>query len=463
MKSLAIDVGSTTVRAVVFDDDGKPVDESVGRLNGRVPEPGWVEYDPLEVARSALGAATEVCSRHRVDCVGIANQRGSTVLWDRETGEPAGPIIGWQDTRTAERCAELSADGLLALPNQAPTKAEWLWDRVDPSRARDLCVGTIDSWIAWRLSNGSIHISDHTNLSASGLHVVDGSEPATDLLTALSIPLEALPRAVSSGGEHGEAAELPGAPTIGALIGDQQASLVGHGCRSAGHAKLTFGSGLSLNAVVADDHEPSPVSGCFPIVAWTIGDDLTAGIEAIDLSGGSTLEWACELGLFDRPSDLVAAATACNDAAGVVAVPTLSGFGTPYWDLRATGAIYGLTRGSTKEHVAHALVRGVAFRAADLLDAASVELGGRLERPLLVDGGLAHDATFVRWVADACGEPVAVATDPEVTAGGAAMLAVAASGTGELPERSATTHRLVEPDADVGQEKWAEAVSRTRS
>ncbi|MCH7789986.1 MAG: hypothetical protein IH940_11185 [Acidobacteria bacterium] len=466
MKILAIDVGSTTVRAIVYSDDGARLAGRSAPLAVQAPNPGSVEFDAKALASSVTEMADALCTAHDVDVIGITNQRSSTVLWDPKDGEVLGPAIGWQDNRTMKRCAELNEAGIVTFANQTPTKAAWLWDQVDPGRVRDLRLGTIDSWLTWCLSGGAVHVSDVTNMAAAGLLDFAGENIAVDVLDALSIPHGALPTPVPTSGEIVEATALERRPRITALAGDQQASLVGHGCRRAGDAKLTVGSGLSLDVIIDDQHVVSGVSGCFPIVAWRRGDHVTRGFEAIDLSGGSTLEWLCDLGLFADPEDLVAQALEVDDAAGVVVVPSLSGFGTPSWDVGATGAIYGLTLGVGAAHLARAALLGIAMRAAELFDAAVDELGHDLDGPLALDGGLTRSHEFTSWVADACGHSLAIADDPEVTSRGAATLAAAGAGlahaSDEMPTAFTVTHHIVEPQRSIDRSEWNEAVRRTR-
>jgi glycerol kinase len=463
---LALDVGSSSVRAVVFGEEGTQLDARSASLRVHAPDPGTVEYDADELASTVIELAASLSAEHQIGAVGIANQRGSTVLWDPIDGRAVGPVIGWQDQRTAARCAELTAAGIIAFPNQTPAKAAWLWDQVDPDRKRELRVGTIDSWLTWCLSDGAAHVSDITNMATAGLLNFEGSELAVEALEALLLPPQSIPTPVATSGAIAPASVLNGAPMITALVGDQQASLAGHGCRNGGDAKLTVGSGLSLNVLIDAGDEVLGQSGCFPIVAWQREGQFTRGFEAIDLSGGSTIEWLCDLGIYSSPEMLVAAAAAVTDSGGVVMVPSLSGFGTPSWDVAATGAIYGLTRGSDAAQIAHALLRGLTFRAAELLDAAVDELGRDLDGPLRLDGGLTRSEVFAQWLADACGHQVAVAEDPEVTARGAATLAAAGADShseNELTSVYAVTHRIIEPRAAVDRGSWDEAVARTHS
>jgi len=249
---LAVDAGTTTVRCVAVDGDGRPVGEERLSLPPANPAPGLVEFDALVLAEAVMGMATEVLERHGpVDGVGIASQRASAVAWDRSTGQPVGPGIGWQDLRTVARCGELRAEGVPVAPNQSATKFEWLMGESRATGRADLCLGTVDSWLAWVLTCGKAHVTDLTNAAATGLLALDGSWDVA-LLDCLSIPASSLPEVVGSAGVVTAASVLPGAPPISALAGDQQASLIGLGCVSVGQTKLTAGTGAMVDMCTGD-------------------------------------------------------------------------------------------------------------------------------------------------------------------------------------------------------------------
>ena len=289
----------------------------------------------LEVARRSLTDGGPV------DGVGIANQRASTIVWDRATGVPVAPGLGWQDLRTVGDCLVWQAEGLRFAPNQSATKVAHLLDNADPDRSRDLCVGTVDTWILWNLTEGRVHASDASNAGVTGLLTADAAGWDTAVLERLRIPVGSLPSLVDSSGSVGEASALPGAPLICGIAGDQQASLIGQGCVAPGPAKITFGTGGMLDLVVGPTR-PSFAgrgpAGTFPIVAWRRGDELMWGLEGIMLSAGTNVEWLRDdLGIIPSAAASHEVAASCADTEGVVYVPALLGLGTPEWDYGARG------------------------------------------------------------------------------------------------------------------------------
>lgn len=465
---LVIDVGTSSLRAAVVRTDGT-IDALQRRaLPPSTPFPGLVEFDAallrdvvLEVAAAALAEGGPV------DAVGVANQRASTILWDRQSGAPLGPALGWQDLRTIGECLTAKAEhGLELAPNQTATKAAWLLDAYDADRAGDLCIGTVDSWVAWVLSGGALHITDPTNAAVTGLvapGAVSWDEKACNLLR---VPVRMLPTIVDSAGVHGEATALPGAPPIASLVGDQQASLVGQSCVRRGQAKITFGTGGMLD-VVTGPAEPHRMGrsphGTFPIVAWSHRGVHIQGAEAIMLSAGTNIEWLCEdLGIIDDPAASHAVAAGCESTDGVMYVPALLGLGTPRWDYGARGALLGLTRGSGRAQVVRAVLEGVAQRGADLVDAAEADTGLAIER-LRVDGGMSANPTFVQALANATGRVVEVSPVTEATTLGAAYLA--ALGAGSLASTDDIEGlwrpvRTVEPTGQLDRAAWADAIER---
>ena len=344
-----------------------------------------------------------------IDAVGITNQRASVVVWDRATGEPIGPGLGWQDLRTVMECIMAKAEhGWALAPNQSVTKLQWILANTPGAADRDLCAGTVDTWIAWTLSRGELHVSDHTNSSAttSGLRTIDSSRWRTDVLDAFGIPASILPSVVDSAGVVGAASALPGAPPIAALVGDQQASLIGLGCIRPGRAKITFGTGGMLDACTgsgAPDAASRHENGTYPLPVWSINGELGWGVEGIMLSAGTNVEWLCDdLGLIDSPAESHDVAARCSDAGGVVYVPALLGLGTPTWDYGARGTLLGLTRGTERMHVVRAVLEGIAHRGADLVDAAVADTGARIDS-IRVDGGMSRNPTFIQALADATG------------------------------------------------------------
>jgi glycerol kinase len=465
---LVIDVGTSSLRAAVVRPDGT-IDALQRRaLPPSTPAPGLVEFDAAELATVAVEAATAALSAGGpVAAVGITNQRASTVLWDRATGQPLGPAVGWQDLRTVIECMTVKAEhGIALAPNQTATKAAWLLNTYDSGRERDLCLGTVDTWLAWVLSQGAVHVTDHTNAAVTGLIASGAREWSEHICSILGVPLGALPAIVDSSGIIGEATALPGSPPIAALAGDQQASLVGQSCVRPGQAKITFGTGGMLDVVTAEhtctDLNRSP-GGSFPIVAWSRDGELTWGAEAIMLSAGTNIEWLVEdLGVLPDPAASHAVAAECADTDGVSYVPALLGLGTPKWDFGARGALFGLTRGSGRPQVVRAVLEGVAQRGADLVEAAEADTGLTIGA-LRVDGGMSANPTFVQAVADATQRPVEVSPVVEATTLGAAYLAGLAVGTWSAIDDLAGMWRpatVVEPARVLDRERWRTTVER---
>ena len=468
MSILVIDVGTSGVRAAVVRPDTTVSFELHREVLPDSPAPGLVEFDAAAMAAGALDAARAVLADHGpVDAVGIANQRGSTVVWDRATGEPVGPGLGWQDLRTVGECLMLGAEGIRMAPNVSATKAAWLLDQFDPERERDLCFGTVDSWIAWNLSGGALHVTDMSNAGVTGLVDLEGSPRWSErILERLRIPRSMLPRIVDSTGMIGEASALPGAPPIAGIAGDQQSSLIGQGCVHRGLAKITFGTGGMLDLCLGPERAGFDVrgeGGTFPIVGWREAGELVWGLEAIMLSAGTNVEWLRDdLGLISTAAESHDVAREVDDTDGVVYVPALLGLGTPSWDYGARGALLGITRGTGRPHVVRAVLEGVAQRGADLVEAAEADSG--LAIPTLrIDGGMSANPTFVQAVADATGRPVEVSPMLEATTLGAAFLAGLATGAwaGWDDVDAAWQPKVkVEPGASFDRERWRDAVGR---
>ncbi len=466
-----VDVGTSGLRAAVVHPDASVAAVHHRQVLPDTPAPGLVEFDPtvmvdaaLDVARAALAEGGPVAA------VGITNQRASTVVWDRATGRPVGPGLGWQDLRTVGDCLVWQAEGLRFAPNESATKVAHLLDAADPDRTRDLCVGTVDSWIAWHLSGGELHVTDQSNAAVTGLCGADASGWDGAVLDALRIPAAAMPRVVDSSGVLGTASALAGAPPIAALVGDQQASLVGQGCVRPGLAKITFGTGGMLDVCVGPERPPSGGEGdrrgrhgTFPIVAWRRGGDTVWGVEAIMLAAGTNVEWLRDdLGVIDSAEHSHEVASACDDSDGVVYVPAPLGLGTPRWDYGARGTLLGVTRGTGRPQLVRAVLEGVAHRAADLVEATEADTGLALTH-LRVDGGMTANPTFVQAVADATGRPVEVSPEKEATTLGAGFLAGLAVGTWETWDELEATWRpraVVRPGRDLDRARWRDAVDR---
>ncbi|HEY5874298.1 MAG TPA: FGGY family carbohydrate kinase [Ilumatobacteraceae bacterium] len=465
---LVIDVGTSGLRAAVVRPDVTVEHVHYRAAPPSTPFPGLVEFDAGELAASVVEVATAALAEGGpVGAVGIANQRASTIVWDRSTGEPVGPALGWQDLRTVIDCIVAKAEhGLAIAPNQSITKAAWLLNTFDAERARDLCFGTVDTWVAWVLSDGALHVTDRSNAAVTGMLRGDATTWDERALEAFRIPATMLPVLVDSTGLIGEASVLPGSPPICGIAGDQQASLIGQGCVTPGRAKATFGTGGMLDLCTGTRppaiHGRSP-AGTFPIVAWTSGGEVMWGTEAIMLSAGSNVEWLRDdLGIIATAAESHDVAAACETADGVMYVPALLGLGTPQWDYGARGTMLGITRGTSRPHIVRAVLEGVAHRGADLLAAAEADSG--LPVPALrIDGGMSANPTFVQALADAIQRPVEVSPVTEATTLGAAFLAGLAIGTWSGMDDIAASWcpaRSVEPAGTADRERWADAVRR---
>jgi len=464
---LVVDVGTSSVRAAVVDAAANVVAERRQPLLPSSPAPGLVEFDPAAMAAVALELAGAVLAEvDGVDAVGVANQRGSAVLWDRATGVPLGPGIGWQDLRTVGRCLELRAGGTRVAPNHTATKLEVLLDAADPDRSRDLCAGTVDAWIAWNLTEGAQHITDATNAGVTGLRTAANDAWDAEVLGVLRIPVGALPDVVDSSGVIGPASALRGAPPLAGLIGDQQASLLGQGGVRRGDAKITFGTGAMLDVVLGPDRPAFTErggAGTFPIITRRVAGVDTWGLESVMLAAGTNVEWLRDdLGVIEDAAESDTLAASCTDTGDVWYVPALLGLGTPHWDFGARSALLGLTRGTERSQVVRAVLEGVAHRGADLLEAAESDAGIAIGT-LRVDGGMSANDSFVQAVADATQRDVEVAPVREATTLGAAFAAGAAVGIWtDDDEIAATWHpaRRVAPAQVLDRERWREAVTR---
>ena len=468
---LAVDAGTSGVRAAVVTAAGEVAASAYRQALPTSPMPNFVEFDPVAMGDAAL----EVAGRALADwggpvaAVGITNQRASTILWERSSGRPVGPGVGWQDLRTVGMCLALQAQGLRLAPSASATKLVFLLDLADSSRARaeagELCFGTVDTWLAWVLSGGAAHATDPSNAAVTGLLLPDASGWDEAVLAALRIPAAVLPEIVDSAGVFGSARALAvaGAPPLGGLAGDQQASLLGQGCVSPGAAKLTLGTGGMLDVCTGATRPPWPgkgPAGTIPIVAWRRGGVLTWGAEAIAITAGTAVEWLRDgLGLLSSAAESEALAASVPDTGGVVFVPAFLGTGTPRWDYGARGGFFGLTRGTGRAEMVRAVLEGVAQRGADLLEAAEADTGLSAGR-LRVDGGMSANAVVLQALADATGRPVEAAPVTEATTLGAAYLAGLAVGL--WPDEAAVAasyrpRRVVEPALSEDSRRAARA------
>ncbi len=466
---LILDIGTSSVRAAVMDGDGTLVHEVREELLPQSPADGLVEFDAAKMRDVTMALAQNaIANVNGIQSVGVTNQRASTIVWDRATGQPVGPGLGWQDLRTLGDCLVFQADGFAFAPNQTATKAKHLWDLVDPERKMDLCFGTVDSWLIWNLTQGEAHVTDPTNAGVTGLFSANGTWNA-EIANALSLPLAAYPKIVPSSGDIAPATALTGAPMIRSIAGDQQASLVGQSCVTRGAAKITFGTGGMFDMVLGD--EPPAFShrgpnGTFPIATWQIGNSITWGIEAIMLSAGTAVTWLRDdLQLIDSVAQSHEIASQCEQTDGVVFVPALLGLGTPQWDYGARGAFFGITRGTSRAHMVRAVLEGIAQRGADLVEAAEKDSSLQIER-LRVDGGMSANPTFVQALANATTKVVEISPVLEATARGAGFLAGVADHTWSSLDDVASLWQpktIVEPNGQLDRQQWQRAVERASS
>jgi glycerol kinase len=394
-------------------------------------------------------------------------------VWDRSSGEPVGPAISWQDLRTVVTCLMLRDQGVSLAPNESATKLAFLLDLADPDRSRDLCFGTMDTWIVWTLSSGRLHVTDATNAAVTGLRTADGKDWNPRVMEVLGIPAGILPRVVDSSGEIGEASALEGSPPICGIVGDQQASLVGQGCTLPGLAKITFGTGGFLDACVGPDRPEFArrgKGGTFPIAAWQRAGRITWGIEAIILSAGSCVDWLRdELGLIETSAETDGLAASVDSTGDTWFVPAFFGIGTPVWDFGARGAFIGITRGTGRAEMARAVLEGIAHRGCDLIEAAETDTGMPLDS-VRVDGGMSANATFLQALADVSGRRVEVAPVTECTTLGAAYMAGMELGVWRDEKDVASSwrpSRVVDPhlgddERAASRKRWLAARDRAR-
>jgi glycerol kinase len=476
MRTLVIDVGTSGLRAAIVHDDATVSDLHYEEFAPNTPFAGLVEFDATGMYEAVRRVSEAALASGPVSAVGITTQRASTIIWRASTGKPIGPSLGWQDLRTVGECMAARAEhGFTFAPNQTATKAVWmLQNYISDTNERssdDLRIGTAESWIVYNLTQGAQHVTDHTNAAVTGLTIPDGTSWNSTMLTTLGIAEHQLPRIVDSMGFIGDATDLPGSPPILAIAGDQQASLVGQGCIVPGMAKITFGTGGMLDMFVGDKPPSSAQrnsGGTFPIVAFSRGGKISYGTEAIMLSAGTNIDWLREdMGLIANAAESHAIASSVASTDGVAYVPALLGLGTPFWDYGARGALFGITRGTTRAHIVRAVLEGVAHRGADLVDSAEKDSGLSIGE-IRIDGGMSRNPTFVQALADATGRPVRVSPVSEATTLGAGFMAGTESGQWHNLADAAdglsgapVTSPLGAPG--ISRQQWSEAVSRSRS
>jgi glycerol kinase len=441
---LALDQGTTSSRAILFDRTGKPAAIAQQEFEQLYPQPGWVEHRPSDIWYSQLNAAQRVLAESNVKAdqvaaIGITNQRETTILWNRETGEPIYNAIVWQCRRTAEMCDRLRRDGLANTFQQrtglvldayfSGTKVRWLLDNVAGARELaekgKLAFGTVDSWLIWKLTGGRVHATDPSNASRTLLYNIERGEWDDDLLAALNVPRAMLPHVAPSSAMIGETdPQIFGrAIPISGNAGDQQAALFGQVCTEPGMAKNTYGTGCFMLLHTGTELVRSK-SNLLTTVAWQIGDEeIEYALEGSVFIAGAAIQWLRDgLQILHSASETEAMATNVEDNGGVYFVPAFVGLGAPHWDQYARGTIVGLTRGSTREHIARAALESIAYQTRDVLDCMRNDSGITLSE-LRVDGGAARNNFLMQFQADVLGIPVVRPANTETTAAGAAFLA----------------------------------------
>jgi glycerol kinase len=487
---LALDQGTTSSRAIVFDHAGNIRAQAQKEFRQIFPRPGLVEHDAQEIWSTQLGVAQEAITQARlrardIAAIGITNQRETVVVWDRRSGKPIHNAVVWQDRRTAGLCDQLRAagkeelvqgkTGLVLDAYFSGTKVRWLLDHVEGARERaergELAFGTVDSWLVYNLTGGECHITDATNASRTMLYNIHTGDWDDELLALLDVPRAVLPQVRASSEVYGETAEgLLGARIpIAGIAGDQQAATFGQACLERGMAKNTYGTGCFLLMNTAGEAVPSQ-NRLLTTVAWQFGERRTYALEGGVFVAGAVVQWLRDgLGIIRSSEEVEALATSVPDSGGVYLVPGFVGLGAPYWDSYARGTIVGMTRGTTGAHIARAALEAIAFQSAELVHAMERDSGVTLKE-LRVDGGASTNNLMMQFQADVLGVPVVRPRITETTALGAAYLAGLAVGywtdAQEIAAQWQEDHRF-EPRMDDDQRqarlgKWKKAVERSR-
>ena len=489
---VALDQGTTSSRAIVFDAKGVPVTIAQYPFPQIYPKPGWVEHDPMVILETQLRALAEAFEKSELSPtdiagIGITNQRETTIVWDKTTGKPVYNAIVWQCRRTAPICDKLAAEGigdyvrdktgLLIDAYFSGTKIKWILDNVAGARERaergELLFGNVDAWLIWNLTGGKAHVSDYSNCSRTMLFDINTLEWDKTLCDRLGIPMSMLPTPVPSSMIYGRVAPgitglemLAGIPVCGSA-GDQAAALIGQGCIEKGQAKNTYGTGC-FTLLNTGDQSVRSASGLVTSVAWSIGGKTTYALEGSVFNAGSSIQWLRdEVGLLSTSSECEALATSVPDNGGVYLVSAFTGLGAPRWDMYARGAIVGITRGSKKAHIARAALEGIAYQVKDLLDAMELDAGEPLS-VLRVDGGASVNNFMMQFQSDILRKPIDRPKMVETTAFGAAFLAGLAVGVWNdisdialLRESDRVfTPQMDENEAAALHHKWLRAVER---
>ncbi len=487
---LALDQGTTSSRAIVFDRRGRPRANAQREFAQHYPEPGWVEHDPEDLWKTTRFVATKALAQGGLDAasiaaIGLTNQRETTLLWDRSTGRPVGRAIVWQDRRTAGFCAKLKAagheaafrqkTGLLLDPYFSGTKLAWMLEHLPGVRRRadqgELAFGTVDSWLIWRLTGGRVHATDATNACRTLLYNLHTGGWDEELLRTLGIPRQILPEIRSCSESFGEVSTIPalkGVPIAG-VAGDQHAALFGQACFQPGMAKTTYGTGCFLLLNTGSKPVVSKAQ-LLTTLAWRLGPRSEYALEGSVFVGGAAIQWLRDgLGLIRKSGDVESLARSVKDNGGVYLVPAFTGLGAPHWDSSARGLIVGLTRGTTAGHLARAALESIAYQVGDLLQAMERDAGLRLKE-LRVDGGAAVNAGLLQFQSDLLRTPVVRPRTTETTALGAAFFAGLAVGywrdRDEIADLWRADKRFAPKAAPAGmrtlQKEWRRAVERAK-
>lgn len=491
MYLLALDQGTTSSRALIIDIKGQIRATAQREFQQFFPEPGYVEHDPEEIWSSQYGVANEAIAKANIKAseiaaIGITNQRETTIIWDRKTSKPIYPAIVWQDRRTTPLCESLKKKnleetftkktGLLLDPYFSGTKVKWILETVPGAKERaargELAFGTVDSWLTWKLTGGKVHVTDVSNASRTLLFNIHTLKWDEEILDLLNIPKAILPEVRSSSelyektAPHLFSTQIP----VGALIGDQQAALFGQNCFAKGQAKATYGTGcfILMNTGVKPIISRQKL---LTTVAWKIGDVTHYALEGSVFIAGAAIQWLRDnLGMIQKSSDIDLLASSVPDTGGTVFVPAFTGLGAPYWDPHARGAIFGLSRGTTKGHLARAILEAIAFSAEDVLVAMEEDAGLKISE-LHVDGGVVVSDVMMQMQANVSQTPVLRPKNRELTALGAALLAGLAVQIWKEPQEAFSTWQLdkkflpqiTQSQRDKLMKIWRKAVDRTRN
>jgi len=488
---LAIDQGTTSTRAILFDREGRPVAIAQRELEQHYPQLGWVEHDPEDIWSDTLALIRESLDGSsldlsRVAAIGITNQRETTIVWDRATGRPVHRAIVWQDRRTADACARLKAEGaeedvrsktgLLLDPYFSATKIAWILDNVagarDAAGSGQLAFGNVDSFLLWRLSGGTVHATDVTNASRTLLYDIHRQRWDPELCRLFGVPEALLPEVRDNSGDFGptDAGLLASQIPIGGIAGDQQAALIGQACFDPGMAKATYGTGCFMLLNTGREAIRSE-SGLLTTVAYRIGGEIAYAVEGSIFIAGAAIKWLRDgLGVIAAASETDALATQVPDSHGVYLVPAFVGLGAPHWDPDARGALFGLTLDASGAHLARAALEAVAFQTHDLVQAMAAD-GGTRPATLRVDGGMAANGWLCQFLADILRMPVERPRSLETTALGAAFLAGLATGVwGNLDDVARTCRAQDRFDPSIPDDRrnallsgWHDAVERTKA